>query len=303
MYGVAGRSWVAMGDPVGSPEESAELVWRFRELCDRKGGRCAFYEVAGENLPLYVDADLYLSKLGEEARVNLPAFSLDGRPRGPLRQSHRRAEREGASFHVVPADQVAALMPQLRRVSDEWLAAKSAAEKGFSLGFFDEAYLRHFPCAIVEKDGVIVAFANVWETASRHDCSIDLMRYSHAAPKGVMDYLFAEIMLWGKANGYEWFSLGMAPLAGLEAHRLAPAWHKLGRLLYRYGENFYNFEGLRHYKDKFLPEWRPRYLATSSGFALPRVLLDITRLISGGLRQTVTGPPWKYQLKTAPTET
>ena len=72
-------------------------------------------------------------------------------------------------------------------------------------------------------------------------------------------------------------------------HRLAPAWHKLGRLLYRYGENFYNFEGLRHYKDKFEPEWRPRYLAAPSGMALPRVLLDVTALISGGIGRTVGG--------------
>ena len=300
MYGVSGRSWIAMGDPVGPVEESAELVWRFRELCDRQGGRCAFYEVAGETLPVYVDADLYLSKLGEEARVNLATFSLDGRPRAPLRQSHRKAERDGASFRIVSSAEVPALLPELRAVSDDWLHAKSAAEKGFSLGYFDAAYLSQCRCGLVEKDGAIVAFANIWETASRHACSIDLMRYSHRAPKGVMDYLFAELMLWAKAQEYQWFSLGMAPLAGLETHRLAPAWHKLGRLLYRYGENFYNFEGLRHYKEKFLPEWRPRYLATSSGLALPRVLLDVTTLISGGLRDTVRRPSPRDFLEDAP---
>ena len=64
-----------------------------------------------------------------------------------------------------------------------------------------------------------------------------------------MDYLFTELMLWARSQGYVWFSLGMAPLAGLEEHRLAPAWHKLGRLVYRYGENFYNFEGLRDNDD------------------------------------------------------
>jgi phosphatidylglycerol lysyltransferase len=299
MYGVSRRSWIALGDPVGPPEERADLVWQFRELCDREGGRCAFYEVAGENLPLYVDADLSLSKLGEEARVNLATFTLDGRPRAPLRQSHRKAEREGAGFRMVFPSELPALLPKLRAVSDDWLRAKSAAEKGFSLGFFDEGYLRHFPCAVVEKAGEIVAFANVWETISREECSIDLMRYSHAAPKSVMDYLFVCLMLWAQNRGYEWFNLGMAPLAGLEDHRLAPAWHKLGRLLYRYGENFYNFEGLRHYKDKFLPEWRPRYLAAPSGLSLPGVLLDVTTLISGGLRESVTRAPRSTDLAPA----
>ena len=87
------------------------------------------------------------------------------------------------------------------------------------------------------------------------------MRYGADAPKGVIDYLLTECMLWGKANGFRWFSLGMAPLAGLEEHALAPTWHKLGRVVQRYGEMFYPFEGLRKYKEKFLPEWRPRHFA------------------------------------------
>jgi phosphatidylglycerol lysyltransferase len=113
------------------------------------------------------------------------------------------------------------------------------------------------------------------------------MRHTAAAPKSVMDFLFVELMLWGQAQGYRWFSLGMAPLAGLEEHRLAPAWHKIGRLVYRYGEHFYNFEGLRQYKEKFLPQWRPRYLAAPGGLALPSVLLDVTTLIAGGVVEAV----------------
>jgi phosphatidylglycerol lysyltransferase len=282
MYGVAGRSRVSMGDPVGAAAEHAEMVWRFRELCDREGGWCVFYEVRPENLASYVDAGLSLTKIGEEGRVALPRFSLEGSARAPLRQAVKRAEREGAVFRVVPAAGVPELLPQLRAISDDWLAAKSAAEKGFSLGFFHERYLRECPCAVVEQQGRPVAFANLWAGENRNELSIDLMRYGRDAPKGVMDYLFVQIMLWGRAQGYAWFSLGMAPLAGLEDRRLAPAWHKLGRLVYRYGENFYNFEGLRQYKDKFLPDWRPRYLATPSGMVLPRVLLDVTALISRG---------------------
>jgi phosphatidylglycerol lysyltransferase len=287
MYGVARRCWVAMGDPVGSTEEREELVWTFRELADRVAAWSVFYEVSPENLPIYVDAGLALSKLGEEARVRLEAFSLDGSSRASLRQSHRRAQRDGLSFRIAGVEQVPGLLPTLRQVSDEWLQDKSVAEKGFSLGRFSEPYLRRFPMAVVERSGRIVAFADLWESAAREELSVDLMRHSGAAPGSVMDFLFIELMLWGKAQGYRWFNLGMAPLAGLEAHRLAPAWHKVGRLIYHYGENFYNFEGLRQYKEKFLPEWRPRYLAAPGGLAQPRVLLDVTSLISGGLVNAV----------------
>jgi phosphatidylglycerol lysyltransferase len=286
MYAVSGRSWVAMGDPVGPPAEREELVWRFRELADQADASSVFYQVSADHLPIYVDAGLALSKLGEEARVPLQTFSLEGSARADLRQAHRRAGREGLGFRIAPASDVAGLMPQLRAVSDEWLNARSTAEKGFSLGRFSEPYLQYFRIAIVEHAGTVVAFANLWECDTREELSVDLMRHSHAAPAGVMDFLFTELMLWGKSQGYRWFNLGMAPLAGLEQHRLAPAWHKLGRFVYQHGEEFYNFEGLRHYKEKFLPEWRPRYLAAPGRLALPRVLLDVTALISGRMLDT-----------------
>ena len=286
MYAASRRSWVAMGDPVGPPEEHEDLVWRFRELADRSGAWSVFYQVSPEQLPMYIDAGLALSKLGEEARVALPGFSLEGSARAELRQAHRRAGRDGLGFRIIPAGAVEAVMPVLRRVSDEWLQARSTVEKGFSLGRFSEAYLRHFPMAVVEREGSIVAFANLWESDTREELSVDLMRHTSAAPRGVMDFLFIELMLWGRAQGYRWFSLGMAPLAGLEEHRLAPAWHKVGRFVYRHGEEFYNFEGLRQYKEKFLPEWRSRYLAAPGRLALPRVLLDVTTLISGGIVDT-----------------
>jgi len=79
----------------------------------------------------------------------------------------------------------------------------------------------------------------------------------------------------------------MAPLSGLETHPLAPAWHKVGRLVQRYGENFYNFEGLRKYKDKYLPAWRPRYMAAPRGISMAGALLDVTSLISGGVTKTL----------------
>ena len=136
------------------------------------------------------------------------------------------------------------------------------------MGYFDERYLAHFDCAVVRRAGAIVAFANIWRAGADTQLSVDLMRYSDAAPKCVIDFLLAECMLWGKAQHYQWFSLGMAPLSGLEEHALAPAWHKLGRMVQRYGETFYPFEGLRKYKEKFVPVWRPRYLAAPGGFGM-----------------------------------
>jgi len=114
------------------------------------------------------------------------------------------------------------------------------------------------------------------------------MRYLKEAPYGVMDYLIISIMLWGKKQGYRWFNMGMAPLSGIEARALSPLWNRIGAFVYRHGEHFYNFQGLRQYKEKFNPVWEPRYIAISSGLALPRVLTNLAALISGGLKGVIS---------------
>ena len=243
----------------------------------------SFYEVGEENLPIYLDLGLTVLKIGEEARVDLSRFSLYGGEHKGLRHSLNKLEREGWSFAIMPPEAVPALLPELRAVSDAWLTSKSTREKRFSLGRFDEAYLRQQPVAVVRSENRVVAFANLWPGAPGGELSIDLMRFRADAPAGVMDYLFVNLMLWGQEQGYSFFGLGMAPFAGLRSGPFAPLWNRLAVLLYRYGEHFYNFQGLRQYKDKFDPRWRPRFLACPGGSAVPGVLSDLTALVSGGL--------------------
>lgn len=282
MYGVEGRSWIAMGDPVGPEEERRELVWRFREICDRHDGWPVFYEAGKENLYLYIELGLTPLKIGEEACVPLTHFSLEGKGRKDLRYAHAHAGREGAGFSVVPAAGVPLLLPELKAISDAWLAAKNTREKRFSLGNFNESYLREFPVALVRKDGNLIAFSNIWQGAGREELSIDLMRQVPGTSRGIMEFLFVELMLWGKEQGYQRFNLGMAPLAGLEDRTLAPLWNRLGAQIFRHGEHFYNFMGLRHFKEHFDPEWEPKYLVAPRGFLLPRILANLASLISGG---------------------
>src|SRR5262249_53541722 len=102
-----------------------------------------------------------------------------------------------------------------------------------------------------------------------------------------MDLLFIGLIDRAKAEGYRWFNLGMAPLAGLPTHRLASRWSRLGAFLYRRGDRFYNFEGLRAFKDKFDPNWRPRYLAFPGSLGPPQILMDVPTLIAASPRRAL----------------
>jgi phosphatidylglycerol lysyltransferase len=287
MYGVSGNSLISMGDPVGPPNQHEAMIWNYRELCDRHKALPVFYEVGASNLPTYLDLGLSLHKLGEYGKVPLAEFTLDGKAKAKLRHSINRCERNGCSFEIIPASETPPLMDTIEAISNSWLDGKNASEKAFSLGAYKRDYVASMPIAVVRCEGRIVAFANMWCGANLYEISPDLMRYGDDAPKGVMEYLFVNTMLWGKQNGYQWFGLGMAPLSGMPDHQLASKWVRAGAFIYSHGEHFYNFNGLRAYKDKFDPVWEPRYLASPGGLALPQILTQVSTLVSGGLRRIV----------------
>lgn len=288
MYAVEGPYWIAMGDPIGNPDHFSDLIWSFKTKADEYGDHAVFYQIRPKYLPLYVDAGFSLLKIGNEALVTLSEFSIEGKARSSLRHSRNRVVREDWIFHVCDLEDVPNLLPKLRQISDNWLKGKKTQEKGFSLGYFKEDYLKYGRIALVKKRNEIVAFANLWAGINKAECSVDLMRFSDDAPQGVMDYLFIELMLWGKKQGYECFNLGMAPLSGLEDRSKGSVWSKIGNVIFRYGEHFYNFQGILNYKEKYKPEWEPRYIASPGGLHIPRVFVNITAVVSGGLRGVVT---------------
>jgi phosphatidylglycerol lysyltransferase len=284
MYQVQGKSWIALGDPIGPGDEHQKLLRAFRELCDRRGGWPVFYLIDAEGLSRYVDLGLSLLKLGDEARVPLDRFSVEyGGTAVELRHLHDSIAARGFCFEMVNSIKVPSLIPELKRVSDDWLATTHTQERGFSMGFFDPDYIANFPCALVRSnDHRLVAFAILWASPNKEELALDLMRYHHDAPKGVMDYLLIELMRGGRARGYRWFNLGVAPLSDLEAHPLAPLWHRIGRLMYRQSEHFRDLENLRRYEERLNPVWRPKYLASPGGLNTLRILRNITKLIARG---------------------
>ena len=282
-YQVAGRSWVALGDPVGTRAEAEELPWRFCQIADRHGGQPVFYQTGPEWLSAYEDLGLAPLPLGAEARVPLAQFSLHGAQRAGLRHLVQHAHRAGLSFEVYPPPPPGPLFAELRTVSDAWLARHATGERRFSVGHFSPRYLRHFPLAVIRRGDNAVAFADLWQAGERAELALDLIRMHPDVPIGTMSYLLLETLLWARGHGYRWANLGLVPLEGLERGPLAPAWRRAGHLLFTHGEHFEHLEQMRPYFERFEPHWETRYLLARSDIALPRVLLDLARLIGGGV--------------------
>jgi phosphatidylglycerol lysyltransferase len=279
MYGVSGKQWVVMGEPVGPQAEATALCWELKEMAAMANARLSFYQVSPGLLPLVLDLGLWPYKVGEEAMVDVRGFDLAGKKGYGFRQTLKRFEGLNATFEVIAPEDLEPHMPRLKAVSDAWLKTKSAREKSYSLGSFKADYMRLTPVAVVRLDGEIMAFANLWPTQDKALLTLDLMRYDPASPPSIMEYLFLQLIAYSREQGYGHFSLGMAPLAGLEAKPLSRAWYKIASVIYQFGGDFYNFEGLRAYKEKFKPDWEPRYFAVpGQEAALMPALLAVVAL-------------------------
>lgn len=280
MYQIQSKSWIVLGDPVGPKEAHRELIGSFCGLCGRYGAWPVFYMVDESELSYFKEFDLSIERLGDEAVMPLENFSLDGTLRQELRNLHTRVKTLGAHFEMLEGAELDKIIPELKNISDNWLKVRKVQEMGFSRGFFDRYYIRNFPCAVIRINNRIVAFAVIWTTPNREEMGLDLTRYHQDAPKLVIDYLVLEAMLWGRKMDYRWFNLGIAPLPGIKNHPLSPLWHRIGNLMYRPIDDNLTIDEIRCEEEKYNPVWRPKYIIVPSGIRTPRIIRDVSRLIS-----------------------
>ncbi|MEO6688352.1 MAG: bifunctional lysylphosphatidylglycerol flippase/synthetase MprF [Dokdonella sp.] len=289
-YGAVRDRLVALGSPCGPESAIKRAILDFRQFADAQDRLPLFYEVLEPDLSLYHDLGFDLFKLGELATIRLDEFTLAGKRWEDLRQAVNRSAKEQLTFELVEPPFDTVLMSELERVSDAWLADKGAHEKSFSLGHFDADYFAWSPLALVRRSGELIAFANVLPPYGPNGtASVDLMRHVDGAPRGTMDFLFARVMQWAKDHGHQSFSLGMAPLSAVGDNPYARVNERLAALAFQYGSRFYNYQGLRRYKEKFAPDWVGSYLAYPRGAWVPGLLIDIAALVAGGYRRFLIG--------------
>ncbi|EOL44424.1 bifunctional lysylphosphatidylglycerol flippase/synthetase MprF [Enterococcus caccae] len=265
---------IVMGDPSGKKEDFPKAVEQFINDADRWGYLPVFYEASEEVVMFLHEFGYDFIKMGEEAHVDLPNFTLSGKKMKSERAVMNRFTKENYRFEVLTPPFSRELMQELKQVSDEWLGSRK--EKGFSLGFFSERYLQRGKIAVAKNQvGEIIAFANIMPTYSKEEATIDLMRYSKKAPSGVMDYLFISLFNYMNEEGFNYFNLGMAPLSNVGTSKKSFIQERVAYLVYEFGSRFYSFRGLRDYKEKYAAQWASRYTLYSRNSFIAYVMIAL----------------------------
>ncbi|MEW6288198.1 MAG: phosphatidylglycerol lysyltransferase domain-containing protein, partial [Chloroflexota bacterium] len=220
--------------------------------------------------------------IGHEGIVNLKTFTLEGKEGKALRPPLNKLTKAGYTFRLHEPPIPDKLLEELRTISDEWLTMMHGSEKKFSLGWFEDEYIRHSPIAAVHApEGWITAFANFVPEYQRNELTVDLMRRRSEIENGTMEFLFVSMFQWAKERGYDGFNLGLSALSGVGEKPGDPVIERVMHFVYENVNQFYNFKGLHAFKEKFHPEWSPRYLIYRGTANLAQAWLAVTQANSG----------------------
>jgi phosphatidylglycerol lysyltransferase len=278
-YRASGNFAVVLGDPIGPSGRMEEVVREFSAFCARSDWEPVFHQALPDFWAVYQSMGYRRLKLGDEAVVDLARFTLEGRAQKELRHAVRRLEREGYRAEYVDPPASDEVMAQVKQISDEWLRARGHRERRFTLGRFEDRYVRATRLLIArDPTGRAAAFVNVIPSYRTGEATVDLMRQRADAPNGVMDFLFVRLFTDSREAGFTRFSLGLTPLSGFRPDEVAGPEEKALHYFAARMNFWFNYQGLRRYKAKFATLWEPRYLVYRNPADLPRIALAIRRV-------------------------
>lgn len=281
-YTRIGRTAVTLGDPIGPADDLLPAVQEFSGLCTQNDWMPVFYQTLPETLAVYQEAGFKTLCIGEEAVVNLTNFSLEGKAGKPLRIPYNKLNKAGYRFEIHQPPIPEALLGELRTISDEWLTTMHGTEKGFSLGWFDNEYIRGSVIgAVYAPEGDLIAFANLLPEYQAEQVAIDLMRHRKEIENGTMEFLFVSLFQWARSEGYQGFDLGLSALSGVGEQAHDPAVERMMHFVFEHINQFYNFKGLHAFKEKFHPQWSPRYLVYTDAAHLGQAWWAVVKANSG----------------------
>ncbi len=289
IYGEFGRVWLAAGDPLAPPDEATALARQFAAVAKKKGRVAQFARQLSPR-------DFTAVKVGAAPYFDLRTWNPRGDTAKKLRAAVNQARRAGVEVEMIGDAIDATLKKETAQLCMHWLDTRpSATTFGWLVAldpFLHSEYKKYFAARV---NGDLVGFLAASPIPARKGWYLEDVLREPDAPQGTATLLIVEALAKLKAEGALLATLGTAPLATEGEDDVTTGEHPmveraLSVAARRLG-GFYNFEGLRRFKAKFVPSyWESEYALGQRGVAMsPRVGHAVVRaLVPGGLTQLLT---------------
>ncbi|WP_283136968.1 bifunctional lysylphosphatidylglycerol synthetase/lysine--tRNA ligase LysX [Rhizohabitans arisaemae] len=263
-YRAIGGVCLAGGDPLGDPDAWSGAIREWLAECRAHSWTPGVLGASGRGAAAYHREGLGALELGDEAILDLTAFTLNGPAMAAVRQAVRRVERAGYRVRIrryaqIPPVEMAALLIR----ADDWRVGET--ERGFSMALGRLGDPRDGACVMVEAfDGAgalrgMLSFVP-WGPSG---LSLDLMRRDRDAVSGLNEFMVAKLAESAGTIGVRRISLNFAMLRSVFERGSQIGAGPVLRLTYRllsFASRFWQLESLYLSNAKYLPTWLPRYV-------------------------------------------
>jgi lysyl-tRNA synthetase class 2 len=294
-YMVRGSVALLGGDPVAAPGRTKEVVRHALAELAAAGLTPCVVGASHEAMQVYRREGLHAMKIGEEAVLDLPSFTV-----AQLGKKVRRAARAIAAHGVeiqigTMASLDATIVAQCRAVSDAWLQGHGGVEQGFSMTSgpipspSDQAHAV-LAGVIRRDDGTahLLGFISLAPVPAGCGLSLDHMRRRPEAPNGLMEALIIRAAEHFRDQGYATLSLNFAVLSDKECPEGEGTAIRAARSVVFEGVRYLPMRSLYQFNKKFEPCWSCRYLVyggpaslLSAVYATIRAELSTSFLLPG----------------------
>lgn len=289
---------VVAGAPVCAPERLPEVAAEFeRDAAMAHESICYF--AAEARLESLFSASPKHSKilLGAQPVLRPDEWIGSIAKHASLRAQINRAGNKGATINEWPTEK-AHDNPALRRCLSKWLAMKGLPPLHFlvepdTLGrVFDRRVF------VAERNAEAIGFVMLSPIRQRNGWLFEQFVHRPGAPNGTVEMMIDAAMRALAEDGYEYATLGLAPLstrANIESFH-NPLWLRVLLAWMRvHGQRFYNFDGLDAFKAKLQPQaWEPVFALSSEPHFSPGMLYAMAAAFSGGATvKLISGGLWR----------
>ncbi len=296
VYGEFGRGWLVAGDPLAPVEDMAELAQQFAAFAKRKKRVVAFVPTTAEFARLITPDDFTAVKVGASPYFDLKTWNPRGDCAKKLRAGVNQARRAGLEVAMISESVDESLKKETAQLCMNWLSSRRAATTfGWLIALDPFLHSEHKKYFAARVNGKLVGFLAASPIPARKAWYLEDVLREPDAPQGTATLLVVEALAKLKAEGVTLATLGTSPLATDGPKDVLSAEHRLIERALRLASQrlgaFYNFEGLRRFKGRFVPSWwESEYALGQRGAVMPpRVAYAIVRaLVPGGLTQLLT---------------
>ena len=296
IYGEFGRVWLVAGDPLAPLEDMAALARQFAAFAKRKNRVVAFVPTSAEFARLITPNNFMAVKVGASPCFDLKTWNPRGDCAKKLRAGVNQARRAGVEVEMISGGVDESLKKETAQLCMSWLSSRrSATTFGWLMAldpFLHSEYKKYFAARV---NGKLVGFLAASPIPARKAWYLEDVLREPDAPQGTATLLVVEALAKLKAEGVALATLGTSPFATDGPNDVLSSEHRMIGLALRLASQklgaFYNFEGLRRFKGKFVTSWwESEYALGQRGAVMPpRVAYAIVRaLVPGGVTRLLT---------------